>query len=131
VTDRGPYLTDFDAAGPDSAWLEANSTALELAFVDRDDPGRGVVREVLGAYLHAGGRRGPHRGSLAIGRWAGSKLMWVAFNMWRSLGHRPTTPTEREEADRIALEELGDLADLAAHLQEWGGLLEGAADEVE
>lgn len=130
VTDDGPYLTDFDTAGPDSAWLEANSTALEFAFLERDEPDPRIARRILGAYVETGGRRGPHRGTLAIGRWAGNKLMWVSWNMWRSLGHRRTSVTEREDADRIVADELEDLPEFRGRLQQWGALLEVAADEA-
>lgn len=83
-----------------------------------------------GAYVGAGGRRGPHHGTVAIGRWAGNKLMWIVWNMWRALGHRQTSVTERQDADRIVADELKELPEFRGRLQHWGALLEVAADEA-
>ena len=134
ITDDGPAVIDFDYAGPDVAWLELISSAVELAFVGRAEPDVAVVRTVVDAYVCAGGRCGKASGPLALGRWVGSKLMWTAWNMWRSLGHRPTTtPLEMAEADRIVTQELETWPRFLSEIDRWSQLVpefgdgEGAA----
>lgn len=83
---NGPVLCDFAYAGPDIAWLEAVSTAVSFG-----------VPHVLSAYGAAGGAVGPST-DVALARHFGSRLNWVAFTMWLSLGHRDVSPAERSRA---------------------------------
>lgn len=85
----GIRLCDFGYVGPVIPWLEVVGTALSF-----DDPG------VIPAYLAAGGRSGPMSAE-ALSGWFGSKLMWLAFNVWLSLGHRDVPEERRREATEV------------------------------
>ena len=61
-----------------------------LSF-DQEDPA------TLHSYLAANGPPGPES-TEALARKPGRTMSFLAFSMWLSLGHRPVTDRQREEA---------------------------------
>jgi Phosphotransferase enzyme family len=87
-TADGPLLCDFGYAGPDVAWLEAVDAALACTS---------APAEMIESYYSAGGLPGP-RVTEALARTTGATLMWLAFSMWLSLGHRSAAEERRAVA---------------------------------
>lgn len=112
-TAMGPLLCDFGYAGLDVPWLEAVDAALACSR---------KPAETIMTYQRAGGAAGP-RVREALGRTTGVTLMWLAFSMWLSLGHRAVTEERQAAASdavpgivRSLAEDLDSLDSVAAEL---------------
>ena len=94
------WLVDWDLAGPDFAWFETVRAAVEFGRAavagpaKSFEPDASVAREVIAAYLRAGGSRG-HGGYTAFTGTLGMALCRIGWGMWISLGHRESTAEER------------------------------------
>jgi hypothetical protein len=97
-------MVDWDMAGPELAWFETVRAAVEfgrLAASSRDAkafaPDPATTRAIIAAYERSGGHRGVG-GREAFAGTLGLALNRIGWQMWVSLGHRESTPEERETA---------------------------------
>jgi serine/threonine protein kinase len=84
----GPLSCDFGSSGIDVTWFEAIDVALSF---DQEEP------ITLHSCLAANGPPRPES-TEALARQPGRTMSFLAFSMWISLGHRPVTDRQREEA---------------------------------
>jgi len=117
VTPTSPLLVDWDGAGLDVAEWEATRAALAFSRTttswDRD-----AFATVLRAYAAAGGRTIAPRGESFAGQLR-AQLSGAAWMLFRALGHRPVSPTERAAAHEHALELLAALSASLPRMEQW------------
>lgn len=115
MTAAGPVLLDWDSAGVEHAEWEAVRSALECARPAPDrEPDETGFRQILTAY----GRDLP-TGPAAFGGLVRAQLSSAAWLLWRSLGHRPVTPAERELSRTHLRAKLTELHTTLARVPEW------------
>jgi hypothetical protein len=112
-----PLLLDWDSAGLDFAEWEA--TRVALAFC-RQPTGwdRASFEQVMRHYRLASGRTIPPLAESFAGVLA-SALNSAAWMLWRALGHRPVTTTERASAYGHTLATLAELRSALGHIEHW------------
>lgn len=108
----GPVLLDWDSAGSEVAEWELVTAALAFS---QDAPG---FRRTLAAYAAAGGPGVP-RGRAAFAGVLRGHLFGIQWTLWRALGHRPVTPTERQASRHACLTRLAELDHTLTRVDEW------------
>lgn len=116
VTADGPVLIDWDAAGPDSAALEAAHAIYTLATHGRSTPDPATVRRALDAYTRHGGT--PPTGPGILARRLGMRLGRLAERLRISLGEQPDDPRDRAESDHRAEAQIRSIPDFSCRLRD-------------
>ena len=98
------FLIDWELAGPALPWPETIMAVMDIGrFAAGRDGAKAEFPEVAAAsgilrgYLRAGGTEGALEPT-ALASVFGMVLGRICYSMWQSLGHRATTPAERQAA---------------------------------
>ncbi len=124
VTDSGPVLLDFDQAGPQVPWWEFVGDAFNLATpaLGEIEPARTTVDAALGAYVAAGGTRGPADVSAFTGLLA-ARLSLAAYLLWISCGRRGNSGEDQAAAVKALHATLDTLPSLQRSIVRWASWL--------
>jgi Ser/Thr protein kinase RdoA (MazF antagonist) len=120
LTDDGPRLLDFDAAGAEAPWWEAVGHFFALASPDlgRVEPDRRSIDAAVQGYRDAGGKAGPAVPEAFTGRLAG-ELSYTAFLLWNACGHRGGDAAWHRRCAHGMHNALGTLRSMAASAERW------------
>jgi aminoglycoside phosphotransferase (APT) family kinase protein len=122
----GPKLLDFDWAGPNTAWGELVSIAIEMGAPGLGvmEPDRASVEACLAGYTAAGGTPGPADESAFTAILTG-RLASTAWELWVACGHRGGSAEHRAQFGRTVRASVAALAAMLDAVPTWAAWLKG------
>jgi hypothetical protein len=126
LTPDGPKLLDFDWAGPNTAWGELVSIAIEMGAPGLGvmEPDRASVEACLAGYTAAGGTPGPADESAFTAILTG-RLASTAWELWVACGHRGGSAEHRAQFGRTVRASVAALAAMLDAVPTWAAWLKG------